>query len=51
MQMERFAQCLTLSGLILNDDITWLSFHEAYDFAYLLKKLTNLPLPDNETVF
>ena len=51
MQMERFAECLTSSGLILNEDITWISFHGAYDFAYLLKILTNLPLPDNETMF
>lgn len=51
MQMERFAECLISSGLILNEDITWISFHGAYDFAYLLKILTNLPLPDNETTF
>ncbi len=51
MQMERFAECLISSGLILNEDITWISFHGAYDFAYLLKILTNLPLPDNETSF
>lgn len=49
--MERFAECLTSSGLILNEDITWISFHGAYDFAYLLKILTNLPLPDNENGF
>jgi len=51
MQMERFGECLFSSGLILNEDITWISFHGAYDFAYLLKILTNLPLPDNETSF
>lgn len=51
MQMERFAECLTSSGLILNEDITWISFHGAYDFAYLLKILTNLPLADNESIF
>jgi CCR4-NOT transcription complex subunit 7/8 len=51
MLMERFAECLTCSGLILNEDITWISFHGAYDFAYLLKILTNLPLPESEIGF
>jgi len=49
--MERFAEWLMSSGMILNDNIIWISFHGAYDFAYLLKILTNFPLPDNEPVF
>jgi CCR4-NOT transcription complex subunit 7/8 len=51
ISMEKFAEWLISSGLILNEDITWISFHGAYDFAYLLKILTNLPLPDNESSF
>jgi len=51
VQMDRFAEWLTSSGLILNDDITWISFHGAYDFAYLLKILTNLLLPNGENEF
>jgi CCR4-NOT transcription complex subunit 7/8 len=36
---------------ILNDDIKWISFHGAYDFAYLLKVITNQLLPDKESGF
>jgi CCR4-NOT transcription complex subunit 7/8 len=39
------------SGLLLNDDIFWISFHGIYDFAYLLRVSTNLFLPENEGVF
>jgi len=49
--MEKFAEYLISSGLVLNDDIKWISFHGAYDFAYLLKILTNQPLPENENLF
>lgn len=45
------AECLTKilqlmsSGVVLNDDIKWISFHSGYDFGYLLKVLTCKPLP------
>jgi hypothetical protein len=39
------------SGLLLNDDIYWISFHGVYDFAYLLRVATNLNLPENDTLF
>lgn len=48
---EEFGSLLTTSGLVLNDDIKWISFHGSYDFAYLIKILTNLPLPDSEQGF
>ncbi len=51
MKMEKFGEMLISSGLILNDDIKWISFHGAYDFAYLLKVITNQPLPDKESSF
>eukprot|EP00479_Gromia_sphaerica_P001455 TRINITY_DN11647_c0_g1_i1.p2 TRINITY_DN11647_c0_g1~~TRINITY_DN11647_c0_g1_i1.p2 ORF type:complete len:59 (-),score=1.41 TRINITY_DN11647_c0_g1_i1:220-396(-) len=38
-------------GLVLNDDITWISFHGSYDFGYLTKVLQCLPLPDSEIEF
>lgn len=39
------------SGLVLNDEVYFISFHGCYDFAYFLKILTGLPLPDSEQKF
>jgi CCR4-NOT transcription complex subunit 7/8 len=41
-----FSEFLMSSGLILNPDITWITFHSGYDFGYILKSLTGLALPD-----
>lgn len=46
-----FAECFVPSGLVLNDDINWVTFHGIYDFAYFLKLVTNLPLPNEEERF
>ena len=43
----RFAELLISSGLILNEDINWVTFHGAFDFGYLLKSLTNMSLPSS----
>jgi len=51
ISVESFGEYLLTSGLILNDDIHWVSFHGIYDFAYFLKIITNLPLPENEGSF
>jgi CCR4-NOT transcription complex subunit 7/8 len=48
---DTFAEYLITSGLFLNEDIHWISFHGAFDFAYLLKLLLNDYLPDNEVDF
>lgn len=48
---EHFGEVLITSGLILNDEIKWVSFHGGFDFAYLLKILSNLPLPETEAGF
>ena len=39
------------SGLVLNDEVYFISFHGCYDFAYLLKILTNVNLPDTDQKF
>ncbi len=46
-----FGELLMTSGLVLVDDVTWVSFHSGYDFGYLLKLLTCRPLPDTEKEF
>ncbi|KAK0165468.1 hypothetical protein PV328_003975 [Microctonus aethiopoides] len=46
-----FAELLMTSGIILVDDIKWLSFHSGYDFSYLLKLLTDQNLPHEESEF
>jgi len=46
-----FAEYLLVSGLVLNEKITWICFNGSSDFAYLLKYLINDFLPDDEEEF
>ncbi|CAG9090661.1 unnamed protein product [Plutella xylostella] len=46
-----FAELLMSSGIVLMDNIKWLSFHSGYDFGYLLKLLTDSHLPQDENDF
>ena len=46
-----FAELLLTSGVVLNDDVKYLSFHSGYDFGYLLKILTCMDLPAEEADF
>ena len=46
-----FAEYLLVSGLVLNEKITWICFDGSSDFAYLLKYLTNDALPEDEKEF
>ena len=43
-----FAENLMTSGLVLNPDVYWISYHGSYDFGYLLSLLLNEKLPKTE---
>lgn len=46
-----FAQLLMTSGVVLSENVKWISFHSGYDFGYLLKILTDQNLPTEESEF
>jgi CCR4-NOT transcription complex subunit 7/8 len=46
-----FAELLMTSGVVLNDNVKYLSFHSGYDFGYLLKMMTTVDLPNDEAEF
>jgi len=46
-----FTQLLYTSGLVMNDQITYLTFHSSSDFGYLVKMLTCQPLPPDDKEF
>ena len=46
-----FGEYFISSGLLLNENNYWITFHGLYDLAYLLKVSSNLILPDKESSF
>lgn len=51
IDINYFGELLMMSGLVLNSDVKWISFHSSYDFGYLLKTLTCTELPQDEPTF
>eukprot|EP00252_Welwitschia_mirabilis_P006847 TRINITY_DN17756_c0_g1_i1.p1 TRINITY_DN17756_c0_g1~~TRINITY_DN17756_c0_g1_i1.p1 ORF type:complete len:279 (+),score=18.51 TRINITY_DN17756_c0_g1_i1:274-1110(+) len=47
----RFAELLMSSGVVLNENVHWITFHSGYDFGYLLKLLTCRNMPADEEEF
>ncbi|TYJ21808.1 hypothetical protein E1A91_A08G087100v1 [Gossypium mustelinum] len=47
IDVKRFGELLMSSGIMLNDDVHWVTFYSGYDFGYLLKLLTCRSLPDS----
>ncbi|CAN6595837.1 poly(A) ribonuclease Pop2p [Trichomonascus vanleenenianus] len=46
-----FGELLISSGLVLNPDVNWVTFHSGYDLGYLLSIMLNKEVPVEESGF
>ncbi|WUR04006.1 CCR4-NOT transcription complex subunit 7 (CNOT7) [Vairimorpha necatrix] len=51
IEIEEFGELLITSGMVMSEEVIWISFHSAYDFGYLIKVLTCNLLPEKEDDF
>lgn len=51
IDVMHFAELLMMSGVVLNDETYWITFHAGYDFGYLLRLLTCQMMPETEQEF
>lgn len=51
IEPDQFGSLLISSGLVLLEDVRWISFHSGYDFGYLVKLMLCKPLPEDETEY
>nr|BAN65436.1 CAF1 family ribonuclease containing protein [Babesia bovis] len=51
IDVAHLGELIIASGLVMNEDVVWVSFHGSYDFAYVLKLLTCTTLPTNQSDF
>lgn len=51
IDVQEFGELLIASGLVLFEEVKWISFHSGYDFGYLLKLVTCEMLPVTESEF
>ncbi|KAK2176966.1 hypothetical protein NP493_629g01031 [Ridgeia piscesae] len=51
IEVNDFAELLMTSGIVLSENVKWISFHSGYDFGYMLKLLTCVRLPPEEQDF
>ncbi|KAG2334314.1 hypothetical protein Bca4012_000509 [Brassica carinata] len=51
IDVARFGELMMSSGIVLNDSISWVTFHGGYDFGYLVKLLTCKELPVKQADF
>lgn len=51
VRVEEFGALLTTSGLVVNSNVTWLTFHSCFDFGYLIKTIVVRALPNSEKEF
>lgn len=51
VEVDMFAELLISSGLVLFEEVTWITFASGYDFGYLIRVLTCSKLPDKEQNF
>jgi len=51
VDIKKFGELLMSSGVVMNDNVRWITFHSKYDFGYLIKALTGRNLPETRGEF